>query len=95
MIDLAGTVKEVFCEMKTQGNFLTSLEVRRQKLLGNKRSLWNGKHKSTDEEEKKEIVEDLNLVMTDLKSVEDKIKQVNEKIHKHEMQEVNNDSNNN
>ena len=31
VIDLARTVKEVFCEMKTQGhrNFLTSLEVRR------------------------------------------------------------------
>ena len=97
VIDLAGTVKEVFCEMKTQGhrNFLTSLEARRQKLLDDKRSLRSAKHKSTDEEEKKEIEEDLNLVMANLKLVEDQIKQVNEKIHKHEMQEVNNNSNNN
>ena len=35
MIDHVGTVKEVFCEMKTQGhrNFLMSPEARRQKLL--------------------------------------------------------------
>ena len=87
VIDLAGTVKEVFCEMMTQGHrhFSTSLEVRRQKLLDDKCSLWSAKCKSTDEEEKKEIEEDLNLVMTDLKLVEDQIKQVNEKIHKHEM----------
>ena len=97
VIDLAGTLKEVFCEMKAQGhrNFLTSLEVRRQKLLDNKHSLWSPKCKSTEEEEKKEIEEDLNLVMTNLKSVEDQIKQVNEKICKHEMHEVNNNSNNN
>ena len=89
MIDLARTVKEVFCEMKTQGhrNFLTSLEARRQKLLNDKCSLWSAKRKSTDEEEKKEIEEDLNLVMTDLKLVEDQITQVNKKICKHEMQE--------
>ena len=75
MIDLAGTVKEVFCEMKTQGhrNFLTSLEARRQKLLNDKCSLQSAKCKSTDEEEKKEIEEDLNLVMTNLKLVEDQI----------------------
>ena len=97
MIDLAGTVKEVLCEMKTQGhrNFLMSLEARRQKLLDDKHSLQSAKHKSTDEEEKKEIEEDLNLVMTDLKLVEDQIKQVNKKIRKDEMQEVNNNSNNN
>ena len=95
VIDLAGTVKEVFCEMKTQGhrNFLTSLEARRQKLLDDKCSLQSAKCKSTDEEEKKAIEEDLNLVMTNLKSVEDQIKQVNEKIHRHEMQEVKNNNN--
>ena len=96
MIDLARTMNEVFCEMKTQGhrNFLTSLEARRQKLLDDKCSLWSPKCKRTDEEEKKEIEGDLNLVMTNLNSVEDQIKQVKEKIHKHEMHEVNNNSNN-
>ena len=57
MIDLARTVKDVYCEMKTQGhrNFLMSLEVRRQKLLDDRHSLWGARHKSTDEEEKHEI----------------------------------------
>ena len=97
VIDLARTVKEVFREMKTQGhrNFLMSLEARRQNLLDDKHSLWSAKGNSTEEEEKKEIEEDLNLVMTNLKLVEDQIQQVNEKIGKHEMQEVNNNSNNN
>ena len=41
VIDLARTVKEVFCEMKTQGhrNFLMSLEARRQKLLDDRHRL--------------------------------------------------------
>ena len=96
MIDLAGTVKEVFCEMKTQGhrNFLTSLEARRQKLLDDRRSLRGARHKSTDEEEKQEIEEDLNLIMTDLKSIEDQIKEVDENIHQHEMQQETSNSNN-
>ena len=97
MIDLAGTVKEVSCEMKTQGHriFLTSLEARRQKLLDDRRSLQGARRKSTDEEEKDEIEEDLNLIMTDLKSVEDQIKEVEENIHQHEMQQETSNSNNN
>ena len=97
VIELAGTVKEVFCEMKTQGhrNFLMSLEVRRQKLLDDRHSLWGARHKSTDEEEKDEIEEDLNLIMTDLKSIEDQIKEVEENIHQHEMQQETSNSNNN
>ena len=97
VIDLARTVKEVFCEMKTQGhrNFLTSLEARRQKLLDDRHSLWGARCKSTDEEEKQEIVEDLNLVMTDLKSIEDQIKEVEENIHQHEMQQETSKTNNN
>ena len=89
MIDLAGTVQEVFCEMKTQchRDFLTSLEARRQKLLDDRRSLWGARHKSTDEEEKDEIEEDLNLIMTELKSVGDQIKEVEENICQHEMQQ--------
>ena len=82
MIDLAGTVKEVFSE-------------RRQKLLDDRCSLWGARHKSTDEEEKDEIEEDLNLVMTDLKSIEDQIKEVEENIHQHEMQQETSNSNNN
>ena len=95
MIDLAGTVKE--CEMKTQGhrNFLTSLEARRQKLLDDRGSLWGARHKSTDEEEKDEIEEDLNLVMTDLKSIEDQNKEVEENICQHEMQQETSNSYNN
>ena len=97
MIDLAGTVKEVFCEMKTQchRDFLTSLEARRQKLLDDRHSLWGARHKSTDEEEKDEIEEDLNLIMTELKSVEDQIKEVEENICQYEMQQETSNSNNN
>ena len=97
MIDLARTVKEVFCEMKTQGhrNFLKSLEARRQKLLDDRCSLWGARCKSTDEEEKDEIEEDLNLVMTDLKSVEDQIQEIEENICQHEMQQETSNSNNN
>ena len=96
MIDFARTVKEVFCEMKTQGhrNFLMSLEARRQKLLDDRCSFWGARRKSTDEE-KKEIEEDLNLIMTDLKSVEDQIKEVEENIQQHEMQQETSNSNNN
>ena len=97
MIDLAGTVKEAFCEMKTQGhrNFLMSLEARRQKLLDDRHSLQGARRKSTDEEEKDKIEEDLNLIMTDLKSIEDQIKEVEENIHQHEMQQETSNSNNN
>ena len=97
MIDLAGTVKEVFCKMKTQGhrNFLTSLEARRQKLLDDRHSLQGARCKSTDEEEKQEIEEDLNLIMTDLKSIEDQIKEVEENIRQHEMQQKTSNSSNN
>ena len=96
MIDLAGTVKEVFCEMKTQGhrNFLTSLEVRRQKLLDDRHSLWGARRKSTDEEEKDEIEEDLNLIMTDLKSIEEQIKEAEENICQHETQQETSNSHN-
>ena len=97
MIDLARTVKEVFCEMKTQGhrNFLMSLEARRQKLLDDRCSLWGARCKSTDEEEKDKTEEDLNLIMTNLKSIEDQIKEVEENIHQHEMQQETSNSNNN
>ena len=97
MIDLAGTVKEVFFEMKTQGhrNFVTSLEASRQKLLDDRCSLQGARRKSTDEEEKDEIEEDLNLIMTDLKSIEDQIKEVDENIHQHEMQQETSNSDNN
>ena len=97
VIDLAGTVKEVFCDLKTQGhrNFLMSLEARRQKLLDDRCSLWGARCKSTDEEEKQEIEEDLNLIMTDLKSIEDQIKEVEENIRQHEMQQETSNSNNN
>ena len=97
IIDLARTVKDVFCEMKTQGhrNFLMSLEVRRQKLLDDRRSLQGARCKSTDEEEKDEIEEDHNLIMTDLKSVEDQIKELEENIRQHEMQQETSKSNNN
>ena len=97
VIDLARAVKEVFCEMKTQGhrNFLMSLEARRQKQLDDRRSLWGARHKSTDEEEKDKIEEDLNLVMTDLKSIEDQIKEVEENIRQHEMEQETSNSNNN
>ena len=83
MIDLGGTVKEVFCEMRTQGhrNFLMSLETRRQKLLDDRCSLQGARRKSTDEEEKDKIEEDLNLINANLKSVEDQIKKVEENIH--------------
>ena len=97
VIDLTGTVKEVFCEMKTQGhrNFLTSLEARRQKLLDDRCSLRGARCKSTDEEEKDEIEEDLNLVMTDLKYIEEQITEVEENIHQHEMQQETSNSHNN
>ena len=97
MIDLARTVKEVFCEMKTQGhrNFLTSLEARRQKLLDDRHSLRGARCKSTDEEENDEIEEDLNLIMTDLKSIEEQIKEVEENIRQHEMQQETSNSHNN
>ena len=97
MIDLARTVKEVFCELKTQGhrNFLSSLEARRQKLLDDRCSLRGARCKSTDEEEKDEIEEDLNLIMTDLKSVEEQIKEVEENIHQHEIQQETSNSHNN
>ena len=97
VIDLVRTVKEVFCEMKTQGrrNSLTSLEARRQKLLDDRHSLRGARCKSTDEEEEHEIEEDLNLVRTDLKSVEDQIKEVKENIHQHKMQQETSNSNNN
>ena len=97
IIDLAGTVKEVFCEMKNQGhrNFLTSLQARRQKLLDDRHSLQGTRRKSTDEEEKDEIEEDLNLSMTDLKSIEDQIKEVEENICQHEVQQETSNSNNN
>ena len=97
MIDLARTVKEVFCEMKTQGhrNFLMSLEARRQKLLDDRHSLQGARRKSTDEEEKDVIEEDLNLIMTGIKSVEDQIKEVEENICQHEMQQETSNSNNN
>ena len=97
VIDHAGTMKEVFCEMKTQGhrNFLMSLEARRQKLLNDRHSLQGARRKSTDEEEKDEIEEDLNLVMTDLNSIEDQSKEAEETIHQHEMQQETSNSNNN
>ena len=94
VIDLAGTVKEVFCEMKTQGrrNFFMSLEARRQKLLDD---IQGARYKNTDEEEKDEIEEDLNLIMTDLKSIGDQNKEVEENICQHEMQQETSNSNNN
>ena len=89
VIDLARTVREVFCEMKTQGhrNFLTSFVVRRQKLLDDRYSLRGTRRKSTNEEKEDKIEEDLNLIMTDLKSVEGQIKEVVETIHQNEMQQ--------
>ena len=61
--------------------------MRRQKLLDDRCSLRGARHKSTDEEEKDEIEEDLNLIMTDLKSIEYQIKEVEENICQHEMQQ--------
>ena len=93
MIDLARTVKEVFCEMKTQGTGISSCHLRR----GGRNYLMTdivfgvpGIRALLKKRSKR-----LNLVMTDLKSVEDQIKEVEENIHQHEMQQETSNSNNN